>query len=89
MVQSTDHPVMQEPSDLNETDRELLTLLRDGRETRGSLADQIEKHENYIGERLKWLRVYDIVRYHHEETALYEITDKGRNWIEEIHEPDS
>ncbi|WP_336343319.1 hypothetical protein [Halalkalicoccus ordinarius] len=72
---------MDTPSDLNDTDREILTLLAKGRETRGSLADQIDKHENYIGERLKWLRVYDLVRYHHKETGLYEISDKGEEWI--------
>lgn len=72
---------METPSDLNDTDREILTLLSEGRETRGSLADQIDKHENYIGERLKWLRAYDLVNYHHKDTALYELTSKGRDWI--------
>jgi len=74
---------MQTPDDLNETDRAVLSLLSDGRETRGSLADQLEKHENYVGERLKWMRVTGLVQYHHEETALYEITKKGTEWIEE------
>lgn len=75
---------MNTPSDLNETDTEILSLLLEGRETRGSLADQINKHENYIGERLKWLRTYEMVSYHHQETGLYEITDKGRKWISEF-----
>lgn len=74
---------MDTPSDLNDTDREILILLSEGRETRGSLADQIDKHENYIGERLKWLRAYDLVSYHHKETGLYEMTDKGSEWISE------
>lgn len=75
---------MEKPDDLNETDQAVLSLLLDGRETRGSLSDQIGKHENYIGERLKWLRVTGLVRYHHEETALYEITTKGIEWIDQI-----
>lgn len=72
---------MESPSDLNDTDKEILTLLSKGRETRGSLANQINKHENYIGERLKWLRAYNLVSYHHKETGLYEVTDKGNDWI--------
>ena len=67
--------------DLNETDIEILSLLSEGRETRGSLADQINKHENYIGERLKWLRTYEMIRYHHKETGLYEITNRGRETV--------
>lgn len=39
---------MNTPSDLNETDTEILSLLSEGRETGSSLADQISKHENYI-----------------------------------------
>lgn len=81
---SAQPPVMESPADLNETDRAVLTLLRDGRETRGSLADQLKKHENYVGERLKWMRVTGLIRYHHEETALYEITEKGMEWIERV-----
>lgn len=72
---------MNTSSDLNETDTEILRLLSEGRETRGSLADQIKKHENYIGERLKWLRTYDMVSYHHKETGLYEITEKGEDLV--------
>lgn len=75
---------METPADLNETDRAVLELLRVGRETRGSLADQIGKHENYVGERLKWMRVTGLLRYHHEETALFEITEKGEEWIGEV-----
>ncbi len=72
---------MDAPSDLNDTDKKILILLSDGRETRGSLADQIDKHENYIGERLKWLRAYGLVSYHHQETGLYKLTNKGSEWI--------
>ncbi|WP_227380297.1 hypothetical protein [Haladaptatus halobius] len=73
---------MESPDNLNETDIAILELLVKGRETRGSLASRLEKHENYIGERLRWLRAYDLVQYRHEETALYEITDKGQEWME-------
>lgn len=74
---------MQSPDDLNDTDIAVLRLLSEGRESRGSLADHVEKHENYVGERLRWLRAYELVRRYHEPTALYEITDKGREWLEE------
>ncbi|WP_150123232.1 hypothetical protein [Haladaptatus sp. R4] len=72
---------METPDDLNKTDLSILDLLSGGRETRGSLASHIEKHENYVGERLRWLRAYDLVQYRHEETALYEITNKGQEWM--------
>lgn len=72
---------MQSPDDLNDTDISVLKLLAEGRETRGSLADRISKHENYVGERLRWLRAYELVSWYHEPTALYEITDKGRQWL--------
>lgn len=56
-------------------------LLSEGRETKGSLVDQIKKHENYIEDRLKWLRTYDMVSYYHEETGSYEITEKGEDLV--------
>jgi hypothetical protein len=73
---------MDEPEDLNETDSAILGILLGGRETRGSLAaeDVLNKHNNYIGERMRWLRSESLVRYHHQETALYEITQKGAEW---------
>lgn len=74
---------MEGPSDLNDTDRAILRLLAEGRETRGSLASILDKHENYVSERLKWLRAYDLVAYRHEETGLYEITDQGGEWAED------
>lgn len=74
---------METPHELNETDREILRLLDNGRETRGSLADNLDKHTNYIGDRLKWLRNDDLVEYYHEGTSLQQITEKGREWITE------
>lgn len=77
---------MEEPADLNETDAEILGLLLGGRETRGGMAakDVLDKHENYIGERLRWLRTHGLVRYHHPDTGLYEITQKGAEWVLEL-----
>ena len=80
MVKNTS--VMQSPDDLNDTDLGILELLQDGRETRGSLVDQLGRAENYVGERLRWLRANDLVGYHHEPTALYELTDKGEEWYQ-------
>jgi predicted transcriptional regulator len=74
---------METPSDINETDAAILRLLAAGRETRGSLAAELGKHENYVSERLKWLRAYELVAYRHQETALYEITVQGAEWVEE------
>ena len=69
---------MDGPEDLNDTDEQILDLLRRGRETTGSLAAQIDKHPNYIGDRLKWLRSYDLVKYHHQETALHQLVEDPR-----------
>ena len=69
---------MEGPEDLNETDEKILDLLGEGRETTGSLADQIGKHPNYIGDRVKWLRIHGLVQYHHEETALHELVEDPR-----------
>lgn len=58
---------------LNDTDRQVLSLLEDGRETTKSLADALEKHPQTIRDRLKWLREWGYVRYYHESTGLHEI----------------
>jgi hypothetical protein len=63
---------------LNPADVMILDLLGDGRETTGSLADQLEKHENYVGSRIKRLREHGHVRYHHQPTALHELVDDPR-----------
>jgi hypothetical protein len=67
----------EKPGDLNSADEELFSLLLAGRETRGSIVAQLDRHENYIGECLKWLRATGLVAYHHKETALYEIRNCG------------
>lgn len=61
---------------LTDTDREILGVLEDGRETTKSLADQLGKHPQTIRDRLKWLREWDYVRYHHEPTGLHEAADE-------------
>jgi len=80
------HGSMDGPEDLNDTDVAILGILLGGRETRGSLAadDVLDKHKNYIGERMRWLRAHGLVRYHHQKTALYEITQKGAQWVLEL-----
>lgn len=61
---------------LNTTDQAIISRLRDGRETTGSLADQLEKHPQTIRDRLKWLREWGYVRYHHEPTGLHELIEE-------------
>lgn len=68
--------LMAEPGDddrLNDTDEQIIELLREGRETTGSLADQLDKHPQTIRDRLAWLREWNYVRYHHENTGLHEL----------------
>lgn len=60
---------------LTDTDRDILEVLEDGRETTKSLADQLDKHPQTIRDRLKWLREWDYVRYHHEPTGLHEVDE--------------
>lgn len=60
---------------LNETDKQILATLRDGRETTGALADALGKHPQTIRDRLRWLREWHYVQYHHEPTALHELIE--------------
>lgn len=60
---------------LNETDRMIIKALREGRETTGSLADRIDRHPQTVRDRLRWLRAWDYVRYHHEPTAMHELDE--------------
>ena len=65
-----------EPGDddrLNDTDRAIIDILDAGRETTGSLAEQLDKHPQTVRDRLKWLREWGYVRYHHENTGLHEL----------------
>lgn len=61
---------------LTDTDRDILEVLEDGRETTKSLADQLDKHPQTVRDRLKWLREWGYVRYHHEPTGLHDIADE-------------
>lgn len=58
---------------LNETDLAIIELLEHGRETTGSLAEQLDKHPQTIRDRLRWLREWGYVDYHHESTGLHEL----------------
>ena len=71
-------PMENPEEDLNETDEGILDLLSEGRETTGSMAEQLGKHPNYVRERLKWLRIHGLVKYHHEPTALHELVEDPR-----------
>lgn len=67
---------MQEPDGdgrLNDTDEAIVEILVEGRETTGSLAEQLGKHPQTIRDRLRWLREWGYVRYHHEATGLHEL----------------
>lgn len=70
---------MESAADLNDTDHAILDLLGDGRETTGSLADELEKSTNYIRDRLKLMRLNGWVRYYHEPTALHELIEDPRD----------
>jgi len=59
---------------LNDTDRAVLEILADGRETTGSLAETLGKHPQTIRDRLRWLREWGYVEYHHEATGLHELS---------------
>lgn len=60
---------------LNDTDRDIVALLMEGRETTGSLARQIGKHPQTIRDRLKWLREWGYIQYHDEPTGLHEFSE--------------
>lgn len=66
----------QDDDRLNDTDRAILTLLEDGRETTSSLADQLEKHPQTIRDRLRWLKEWDLVETYHEPTGLHELRNE-------------
>lgn len=61
---------------LNDTDRAIIEVLKEGRETTGSLAERLEKHPQTIRDRLRWLREWDYVKYHHEDTGLHKLKDR-------------
>jgi hypothetical protein len=60
--------------DLTDVDRDILDLLKEGRETTGSLVDELGYHRNHVTNRLQWLhKGWGAVDYYHERTALWEI----------------
>lgn len=73
---SATYSLMRDPEGddrLNATDRKIVALLAEGRETTKSLADELGKHPQTIRDRLRWLREWGYVRYHHEPTGLHEV----------------
>jgi DNA-binding HxlR family transcriptional regulator len=75
---------MDSPDDLNDTDGDILRLLSRGRETRGSMAAELDRDPNWIGQRLRWLKVHGLIEYRHEPTGLYEITESGEDWVSRL-----
>lgn len=69
---------------LNETDTAILERLSDGRETTGSLASYLDKHPQTVRDRLRWLREWGYVEYHHEPTGLHEL--EIRHGTEDVEE---
>jgi len=69
---------MESPDELNSTDKEILDLLAEGRQTTGSLAEETDKSTNYIRDRIKLMRLNGWVQYYHEATALHELVDDPR-----------
>ena len=75
---AVDRSAMEGPDELNSTDRDILNLLSEGRETTGSLSDATNKSSNYIRNRIRLLRLNGWVRYYHEPTALHELIEDPR-----------
>jgi DNA-binding PadR family transcriptional regulator len=75
---------MDSPDDLNGTDEDILRLLSHGRETRGSMAAELDRDATYIGQRLRWLKAHSLIEYRHEPTGLYEITESGKDWVSRL-----
>lgn len=73
-----EHELVSEPGDddrLNDTDHRIIDILREGRETTGSLANQLDLHPQTVRDRLRWLRGLGYVEYHHEDTGLHELAE--------------
>jgi len=66
--------------DLDETDREILSILAAGRATPSYLSKQTNVTRQTVQNRLKPLRAADFIAKI--DTGLYEITDKGRQMQE-------
>lgn len=75
---AADSRIMESTDELNQTDHAILDLLGEGRETTGSLAEELEKSTNYIRDRIKLMRLNGWVQYYHEATALHELIDDPR-----------
>lgn len=68
---------------LNRTDRAILQTLVEGRATQGYLIDTTPHTRSQIQRRLEALHMGEYIEKIHEGTALYEITDKGRQEVKD------
>lgn len=63
----------EEDDRLNDTDRAILNLLANGRETTKSLADNLKKHPQTVRDRIRWLKEWNYVETYHENAGLHEL----------------
>lgn len=70
------------------TDKLILDELTEGRNIAANLAVQLDRHRNYINQRMGQLNDYGLVRKigPAENSGLYEITEKGRVALSHIDE---
>ena len=75
---SLDVDEMDAINDITTTDARILNHLRDGRNVPVNIADEIDRHNKHVSERLGVLREKGLVRtVGNESVSLHEITDKG------------
>lgn len=66
-------------AELNRIDHAILQMLAEGRATQGYLIDATPHTRSQIQRRLEALHMGEYIAKVHDGTALYEITEKGRN----------
>lgn len=70
------------PSWMNPADERILEYLRDeGMGTPKMIADRLDKHNNYMGERLRELTDRGLVE--RPSRGVYKITETGIDWLDE------
>lgn len=72
------------PHELNTADESILTALAEGRNLPQNLAGDLDYTRQYVHNRLQILQAADYVR--NIGGGLYEITDAGREEVEEGHD---
>jgi DNA-binding PadR family transcriptional regulator len=71
-------------AELNRIDRAILHMLAEGRATQGYLIDATPHTRSQIQRRLEALHMGEYIAKVHDGTALYEISDKGRNEVDDF-----